>query len=407
MSVKVFLQSILLFNSKISSVSLNLCKVLIDLICCWRYNVNTKKGFVTFKERGTSMLRIATCDDNEISRDILCELLEDYEYHNEKADVLSFSMPGELLSAVDDIGFFDLYILDFQMPVMNGVQLAAELRKRGDNGKVIFLSGNRAGAFDAFEVNAFKYLLKPIDRETLFSALNRAIKEKNDEIIQQNKARNTFISNISHEMRTPLTIISSYAQMIQKKMGKYPGAADDSSIKTKLAGISAEALKLSTLVTQMASHSQTLVDKVKNTSIDLNDLETDILHECIPLLTNENSLLLDFDSGLPLISGNADLIIEVLKNLLIFINQQCSNEKLLVRAAVVPEINRVRITVDYTSNGKSTQSLEDIINAGWSTSGGTAIGLTICRDSMRLMGGAMKVNSYSDLHTTVKLTFHN
>ena len=61
----------------------------------------------------------------------------------------------------------DLALLDIDMPDMNGIMLAAEIKNRSPGTAIIFLTGYAQYAVDAFAVRASGYLLKPVTRETL------------------------------------------------------------------------------------------------------------------------------------------------------------------------------------------------------------------------------------------------
>ena len=61
----------------------------------------------------------------------------------------------------------DLALLDIDMPEMNGIMLAAEIKNRSPETAIIFLTGYTQYAVDAFAVRASGYLLKPVTREKL------------------------------------------------------------------------------------------------------------------------------------------------------------------------------------------------------------------------------------------------
>ena len=66
---------------------------------------------------------------------------------------------------------FDLFILDVVMPEPDGIQTGAKLRARGDNRHMAYLSACPF-ALSAYDVHAYSYLLKPIDRKKLFEILD-------------------------------------------------------------------------------------------------------------------------------------------------------------------------------------------------------------------------------------------
>lgn len=122
------------------------------------------------------MVRIAVCDDNELQRELLQDTLGDYiQQRGLAVSIESFSDGGELLSHVQKSGFFDLYILDLIMPGVNGMEVASTLRMLHDEGIIIFLTSTVDYALASYDVNAFHYLLKPLDRMKLNTVLDRAM----------------------------------------------------------------------------------------------------------------------------------------------------------------------------------------------------------------------------------------
>lgn len=72
----------------------------------------------------------------------------------------------------------DLLLLDIEMGRQNGMDLAKELRSRGDMLPVVFVTGYSDYMNDGYEVEALHYLLKPVSREKLFAVLDRFVKRR-------------------------------------------------------------------------------------------------------------------------------------------------------------------------------------------------------------------------------------
>lgn len=69
-------------------------------------------------------------------------------------------------------GFHDAYILDVMMPGMDGIHLGHALRDMGFKGIILYLTSSEEYAIDAFKVKAYNYILKPIEKENFFLALD-------------------------------------------------------------------------------------------------------------------------------------------------------------------------------------------------------------------------------------------
>jgi len=105
-------------------------------------------------------------DDERLSRKELISMLADFEYIKvigEAENVISASKAIEEFKP-------DIVFLDIQMPGESGFDL---FDKTDIRGKVIFVTAYDEYAFRAFEVNAFDYLLKPVNPERLRSTLER------------------------------------------------------------------------------------------------------------------------------------------------------------------------------------------------------------------------------------------
>ena len=121
-------------------------------------------------------MQIALCDDEEVYHEKIKELIKQYkQLHSDRTLSLSFFSSGrELINHVDEYGSFDLYILDCIMPEMNGIELGNALRMRDNAGLLLYLTTSPDFALDSYRVEAFDYLLKPVDRDLFFQSLDKA-----------------------------------------------------------------------------------------------------------------------------------------------------------------------------------------------------------------------------------------
>ncbi len=117
-------------------------------------------------------LRIAVCDDEQAE----CELMEKYirewaACRAYQALVLSFSGGEALLQAFFQKGF-DLVLLDIQMQGTDGMSAARRIRAADPDAGIFFVTGYEDYLAEGYEVEAFRYLLKPLRREKLWEALD-------------------------------------------------------------------------------------------------------------------------------------------------------------------------------------------------------------------------------------------
>lgn len=122
-------------------------------------------------------MRIAICDDEKLCREQILAIVMEYSrlHAGQHIDVSAFSNAEDLLEAAGKVGGFDAYLLDIIMPFMNGIELGVELRKRGFDGKIIYLTVSAEYAVESFRARPFHYMLKPFEKTTLFSILDEAL----------------------------------------------------------------------------------------------------------------------------------------------------------------------------------------------------------------------------------------
>ena len=122
------------------------------------------------------MIKIAVCDDDTQDLAALKEQIADYLRARPELDgeAAYYASGPELLAAAERRGGFDVYVLDILMPGSDGIETGQKLRAMGDGGAIIYLTNSNEFAADSYEVQAFFYLLKPVEREKLWSVLDRA-----------------------------------------------------------------------------------------------------------------------------------------------------------------------------------------------------------------------------------------
>ena len=114
-------------------------------------------------------MRIAVCDDEEVFRTQEKELIDKLAG---SIDVIvdAYSDGRKLLEAFDK-NPYDVLFLDIEMPAMDGITLAKKLRERSDSIYIVFLTGHVEYALEGYEVNALRYLTKPVQEDKLREVL--------------------------------------------------------------------------------------------------------------------------------------------------------------------------------------------------------------------------------------------
>ena len=88
-----------------------------------------------------------------------------------------YTTSGNLLYDITEDGFFfDLILLDIEMPGNTGMEIAEKIKPHLPNVKIIFITSHIEYAIDAFELSIFRYVPKNDINKRLFSAIQDAIK---------------------------------------------------------------------------------------------------------------------------------------------------------------------------------------------------------------------------------------
>ena len=119
---------------------------------------------------------IAVVDDEKAIREHICGLVEERQ---PESRIEAYATGEELLASGKR---FDIVFLDIQMEGMNGIEAARSLREKNANLGVedtvlVFITGIKEYVFDALDLYAFQYLLKPIDEDKFAEVLERAVRE--------------------------------------------------------------------------------------------------------------------------------------------------------------------------------------------------------------------------------------
>ncbi|MCD8118846.1 MAG: LytTR family DNA-binding domain-containing protein [Lachnospiraceae bacterium] len=118
-------------------------------------------------------MRIGICEDEQPQLRFLEHEIEAYcAQHGVPAETESFGSAEELLFQYEGAMPFDCLLLDIRMKQMDGMELAANIRKKDRAIPIIFVTGDRSAVFDGYKVGAVRYLLKPIRRQDFYEALD-------------------------------------------------------------------------------------------------------------------------------------------------------------------------------------------------------------------------------------------
>lgn len=178
------------------------------------------------------MLKIAICDDSRSDVERL-ECAFDELHHTDMEYDVYFSA-AELLQALKEQGeTYHVYIFDIEMPEVNGLELAKEIRKMDAKALFVFLTSYTHYVMEVFDVVTFDYVAKPITAEKLESVLRKAMSYLNlikrdfvfqfrknqfrvgcDDILYfEKKGRQAVIHTVSGDYKTNMTTEEIWEQL--------------------------------------------------------------------------------------------------------------------------------------------------------------------------------------------------
>ena len=130
------------------------------------------------------MYHIAIVEDEEQFRSQLTEYLTQYQKENHlEIKITVFSDGAEILE--DYQQEYDVILLDIEMPKVNGMDAAKQIRLKDENVVLMFITNMASYAIYGYEVGALDFVMKPITYYTFSMKLTRALKRAK---IQDQKA---------------------------------------------------------------------------------------------------------------------------------------------------------------------------------------------------------------------------
>lgn len=143
------------------------------------------------------MITVSICEDETYFVSELKKMLDEYCSLREIYVSISTFSDGEELLASNQMA--DIILMDIKLPTSNGMEVIRNLRDLGSDSQVIFITAFQKYVFQAFDLDAVHYILKPVSEEKLFSAMDKAIKR-----VAANRGKTLLITSGTTASRVPL-----------------------------------------------------------------------------------------------------------------------------------------------------------------------------------------------------------
>jgi hypothetical protein len=288
---------------------------------------------------------------------------------------------------------FDCAILDYNMPDMNGVTLAGELRAAFPYLPIILMTsfGDEMLAAEALRSGVSDYIPKSrITAESIQRTIERSIHAcKQARLIDEQRVEiENFAYALAHDFKQPIRQIITFSGLIAEQIG----AGDGVAVRQHLTFLGDAATRLARLVDVMLQY--TLLNQPPELAdVDLNSVLASVRGSLAPYLAERRAELVA-PATATMIRGNEALLTQVLQNLVM--NGLHYNRAEVPRVAVTAVRHRDHWTIAIADNGIGIEEeyLAEIFRPlirlhTASEFAGSGLGLTLARKAVLAQKGAI------------------
>ncbi len=221
----------------------------------------------------------------------------------------------------------DCVLCDYQMPSMDGMEMLLYAREKGLDAPFIFVTGQGSEeiAREAFKNGAFDYFTKEIGFAhfaRIINSIEQAVRQKHAEKARADaeeamkkleRQRSDLFAMVSHDIKSPLTAIMGYSDMLQKETAK------DQETSQIMSGIRSSCRKINGImedffvVSRLESANYSLEESLCDPAIPLRDAEKDFAAQA---LGRKLRFRVRIEPGLPEIKADRTFLHRALFNLI-------------------------------------------------------------------------------------------
>lgn len=122
------------------------------------------------------MLDIAICEDDIIQQERLEILLSEIGLQ-ESINLRKFDSGERLIKSYESGDRYGIILLDMQLDQLNGIQTAGIIREYDKNCLIIIITSVMEYAVEGYSIDAYDFLMKPVEKEKFARVINKAVKE--------------------------------------------------------------------------------------------------------------------------------------------------------------------------------------------------------------------------------------
>lgn len=314
----------------------------------------------------------------------------------------------------------DISLVDYRLGATSGIDLLKQARQRGYNRPIIMLTGAGGGNIDiqALHAGADDYITKDqLQGELLHRLIRYAIERKKaaeerdlllrEQIIQNEREarRNEFISMVVHELKTPITSLKGYSQLLGRRCERM-GDADGMQLASRM---DQQVKRLTGLIDDLLDINRMEGDRLRLRASEFafDDLVEEVMAD-IQLTTEQHTLVKEGQTD-AIIQGDRERIGQVLTNLLTnAIKYAPESEKIVIKLA--RDEQSVTASVQDFGPGIPDEQQAHVFEPFYrveeqgSTASGLGLGLTIAANLIKRHQGKIWVESEEGAGTTFSFT---
>jgi PAS domain S-box-containing protein len=239
-----------------------------------------------------------------------------------------------------------------------------------------------------------KVMRYTINLENEVASRTKELAEANERLKELDRLKSKFVSDVTHELRTPVTNIGLYLTLLEHKPQK---------LAEYIPILTGQAERLRTLVkdTLDLSRMDHNRERLNIAAVDLNELVTNIV-AAHSVRAEELQLALEFisDSTLPLIKGDSDRLTQVVTNLVANALNYTPNGQVRITTSFDAAECMVRCSVEDTGCGIHMDDIPHLFDRFYrgrrdemAPVPGTGLGLSIVKEIVDMHGGKIDVTS--------------
>jgi signal transduction histidine kinase len=261
------------------------------------------------------------------------------------------------------------------------------------------------GKLDLIDADGLETRISIESPQKELSGLAEAINDMLDRINESYNSQARFVSDASHELRTPIAVIQGYAVMLDRW-----GKNDETVLQESIEAIKSESRNMKDLIEQLLflarGDNETMHLSIEK--LNISDVISEVIHET-ELISPAHNITLNVEKGV-FINGDAQLIKQAIRILIDNSTKYTPTEE-SIKVTLITEGDKVKIAVSDNGIGIAAEDLPYIFDRFFRSddsrtrkTGGSGLGLSIAKWIIERHGGAVEALSRKDIGTRITIT---